>query len=139
MHSIKKLSQVEITNLINNATDSPLRRSRILLHESLSERVHQMVIAIHDSSEVPMHRHPKGKAESYLVLHGCLSVRYFNDEGELIDLIEYLPYENSAGFFFGRHQGGTWHQPFVKEGWAIYLETYEGPFNKEIDVELFAS
>lgn len=95
-----------------------------------------MVIALHETSDVPAHRHPTGKAESYLVLEGILSVNYFDESGSITETLDFRPYEIRRGPFLGRHEGATWHQPFVRTGWAVYLETYEGPFNKAHDVEM---
>lgn len=134
--SVEQLNAEAVRNLKAEALSSPLRRARVLLHESLDERVHQMLIVLHRTSSIPVHRHPMQKAESYLVLEGTLAVRYFDDSGRIASTVDYVPFGQGSGPFLGRHSRSTWHQPYAKSTWAVYLETYEGPFNKEVDVEI---
>ena len=133
--SIKTYDLNTIENLKREATLSELKRSRILLHESTEDQIQQMLIVLHKSSRVEMHRHPKHKSESYHMIEGVMRVRYWDIESGKFSIIDYDAANSPDSPMFGRHGNGIWHMPQSVTEWSVYLETYDGPFIKEKDVE----
>lgn len=111
------------------AKEAPNKRSRICFTR-LTDGVQEMIICLLKGSYIRAHRHPKHKSESYHVIQGTLLVALFDDQGkekEVITLNEGTPYY--------RMKNGIYHRPVPVSDYVIYHEVYEGPFNKEIDVQ----
>ena len=134
--AVKTVDQNLINQLKTLAGSSSDLRSRVLIHNSSESPIHEMIIVLHKDSIVEPHRHPMGKSESYLILEGHLRINTWEDANSNPISHEILPYDagNSSAFFWN-HSNGLWHQPQSLTDWSVYLEVYEGPFCKEIDVE----
>jgi len=130
MRKIFELSEDFIRKLKFEALNSPLKRSRIILHDSSESKVQEMIIALHRDSNVGIHKHPNDKNESYHIIEGFLSVDILSEDGILSRKIEL----SRNGSQFIRIPGGIWHNPRAISEFAIYHEVYEGSFIKEIDV-----
>ena len=101
------------------ASISPNKRSRIIYTPGFD-----MVICLHKSSVVGMHRHPK--FEAYHLIEGVLLVQGIDDPLYLTierPMIQISP--------------GVWHEPRAVTEFAIYREFYAGPFDKIRDVEYY--
>ena len=72
------LNEEIIHNLKIIASRHPLKRARVCLHESLDNKVHEMIIVAHKDGIIPPHSHPIDKPESYHVIEGVLQVSIFN-------------------------------------------------------------
>lgn len=132
---LKTYNWEDIEKLKEEALSSSLLRSRILVHDSRQDQIQQMLIVLHRDSVIDMHRHPNFKTESYLLIEGEMRVNYWDSIEGKFWFKEYCFNKKSNFEFFGRHSGGIWHMPQVLTEWCVYLETYQGPFVKEIDVE----
>ena len=132
---IKTYNWEVIEKLKFEALRSDIRRSRLLLHDSRENQIQQMLIVIHQSSQIDMHRHPKYKSESYHIIEGRMRVNYWDAEHGNFFTSDYSVEKNCDTSLFGRHNNGIWHMPYSLTEWTVYLETYDGPFVKEKDVE----
>ena len=132
---IKSYNWEVIEKLKFEALRNGFRRSRLLLHDSRENQTQQMLIVIHQSSRIDMHRHPKYKSESYLIIEGRLRVNYWDAEGANFFSLDYSAEKIDNAPLFGRHRNGIWHMHYSLTEWTVYLETYDGPFVKEKDVE----
>ena len=130
--AVEVISGSRLAHLKVLAAESPLHRSRILLHRSHADVVQEMVICIHYDSYIRPHRHPTGKAESYHIIEGELQVNIYNDTGK--DRTTFRLGGTSRNVMY-RLAGGIYHQPLAVSEWAIYHEVYTGPFDKDADVE----
>ena len=137
--SIKIYDLSTIENLKREATICELKRSRLLLHESTEDQIQQMLSVLHRSSRVDMHRHPKHKSESYHMIEGVMRVSYWDTESGKFSIIDYDASNTQDSPMFGRHSNGIWHMPQSVTEWSVYLETYDGPFVKEEDVEFLTA
>jgi len=120
------------------ASKSEIKRSRILLHDSRENQIQQMLIVLHQSSQILMHKHPKFKSESYHIIEGTMRVNYWDDKNGKFFALDYSAEKIGNMQLFGRHNNGIWHMPYSLTEWTVYLETYDGPFVKENDVEFIA-
>ena len=116
------------------AQNHPLKRARFCLHESLDNKVHEMIIVAHRDGAMEPHKHPSSKPESYHVIEGKLKVLIFDRDGTVKE--EFLLDEDKHPKMY-RIQGGVWHQPVPLTEWVVYHEVATGPFNKEKDVIFF--
>jgi len=116
------------------ALGHPFLRARICLHESLKNKVNEMIIVAHKDGDMPAHKHPADKPESYHMIEGRLQILIFNDDGSVKETILL---SSDAHPKMYRIRGGVWHQPIPLTEWAIYHEVATGPFNKEKDLIFF--
>ena len=126
------LEKENIDKLKSLALNHPLKRSRICLHKSDDDIVHEMIIVAHQSSDLEAHRHPVNKPESYHVIEGILKVIIYNNDGSIKES-RLLNSDRHPRMY--RIKGNVWHQPVSMSEWVIYHEVATGPFIKEIDVE----
>lgn len=124
-----------IEKLKFDALRSELKRARLLLHDSREEQIQQMLNVIHQSSQIEMHRHPHYKSESYHIVEGTMRVNYWDAASGKFFVKDYSAERSENKPLFGRHTNGIWHMPYSLTEWTVYLETYDGPFIKEKDVE----
>ena len=113
------------------AQKHPLKRARLCLHESLTNKVHEMIIVAHRDGLINPHKHPKNKPESYHVIEGSLKVLLYNDNHEVKDEVTLFDYKHPKIY---RISGNVWHQPIPLTEWVVYHEVATGPFNKDKDV-----
>jgi len=131
---ILEIGQEMIDRLVKLAEESPMKRSRIIMHHSREELVQDSVLVILKNSYIRPHRHPKTKAESFHIIHGELDVYIFDDSGKVLRKIE-MGDQNSNKAFIFRSTSGIWHGIIPKTNYVVVHEVYTGPFNKELDVE----
>ena len=125
------LKEEVIANLKEIASNHPLKRSRVCIHESLENKVHEMIIVAHKEGVIAPHKHPNDKPESYHVLEGELKVLIFDKDGNEVD--EFILSHKSHPKMY-RIRGGIWHQPIPITEWVVYHEVATGPFDKNQDV-----
>ncbi len=131
---ISEIWKNDIEQLIFEARNNPLRRSRINLHKSTDYGSQKMLIALFHDSKVGMHRHPTDKSETYIPLIGELEVDYLEaDQIRTIKTNSINSFENLSKIV--THSFGVWHQPKSISEYCVYLEIYDGPFFKPKDVE----
>lgn len=128
-HDLESLAMAE------RSRESALARSRVLMHRTRSESPQQMIIHLLKGSRVGMHRHPKAKSETYVVLSGKLEVRYSLPDGSEVSC-KLAPWGNSETLpTIATHRDAIWHEPSAISEECVYLEIYTGPFDKKLDVE----
>ena len=109
---------IDYDKLKDEALASPKKRSRIILEPGFD-----MIICLHRTSYVQMHRHPR--YEAYHVIEGELVVTYQQRLEVLRAAVN--PIASIAPL--------TWHEPRALTEFVFYREFYCGPFDKARDVE----
>ena len=125
-----------ITILKKKAEKSKNKRSRILLHTSLKSQVQEMIIALHESSDVPAHRHPLNKSESYFIIEGKMKLEIYDQKGKVKKIIQMGSINSGKPFYYRMSKGNLWHRPIATSKFCVYHETFAGPFIKSRDVKL---
>lgn len=128
------LDSQAIEEVKTRAFETSTQRFRLCLHKNIKQQTHEMLIGFTQNSYMPPHRHPKEKSESYLVLEGNMDVYIFDDNGLPIKRYSLSPQTTGNDFLF-RLNGNVWHMPVCTSTVVVYLETYSGPFKKNVDVE----
>ena len=123
-------------DLIERASVSKDKRSRICIHSSKKDLVQEMIICAFKNSFMPPHKHSELKSESYHIIEGKMDLYIFNDEGKVVDLIN-LKKNNSKNdsiFYYRSNNPNFWHMPVVKSKVCLFHEIFSGPFIKKKNI-----
>jgi len=129
--NVVSVNKKRIDHLKTIALNSTLKRSRVLLHQSKDDAVHQMINIFCSGTYVRPHKHPERKSESYHIIDGELHVFIFDDVGRVIDRHHLL--QNGHGSIVLRMMN-VWHMPLPVTDFVVFHEIYTGPFIKDHDV-----
>lgn len=102
------------------------KRARVCLHQDERSAVQQMLIVFHRSTFIGPHRQ-KRQFKSYTVLHGQLSVSFFDDVGNMTEH-QLLGEIATRNHFLLRFPASRWHMAVPVTEWTVFIETAEGPF-----------
>ncbi len=123
---IAVIEQHHYTILKKLAMESPLRRSRICLHEDRTDPLHEMIIAFCQDSYVAPHRHHQ-KTESFHLIEGQVMIVTFDDAGAPTYRIT-LGDPASGKPPIYRLNRKLWHTVIPLTEFVILHETTNGPF-----------
>ncbi len=118
-HEIDFLKEVAKTN--------PSGKSRLCVHLSTDDTLHEMLIVHNKDCYVRPHRH-FGKAESLHVLEGSADLITFELDGAVKDIIPIAPYPAS---FFYRIAEPVFHCLRFHSDPFVFHEATTGPFRRE--------
>jgi cupin fold WbuC family metalloprotein len=124
--SFSILSQTHINFLKSAAHSSELRRSRILLHNSISAPCQQMVILLLRGSKIRVHAHALS-TESIICLSGRMIYRTYTESGQISSSIELLSGQNPVVTSFP----GVYHSIESLTEHSIFFECSDGPFEAD--------
>lgn len=105
---------------------APRDRVRINLHADGSDPLHEMLIAIRNTSYIRPHKHP-GKSESFHIVEGCVDVVIFDDNGLVTDVVS-LDSAGVAGGVTYRMSKPLFHTLLIHSDILIVHEITNGPF-----------
>lgn len=119
------------------AKESPRLRMNYNLHNSLEDKVQQLLNALEPGTVIPIHKHSH-TSETYLLLRGKIKVFFHNPQGDVVEsfLLNTIGTEaNREESNYGVNiPAGQWHSLEVLESGTIILEIKEGPY-KPLDAE----
>lgn len=122
-----QIDRAEIEMLKAHASRSPRHRARICAHHENKNRIHEMLIVLTDEVYIRPHKH-LGKSESYHIIEGAASVIYFDDDGEIADVLQIGNAESGRWFYF-RNADERYHTQIVTAPFLVFHETTNGPFD----------
>ena len=122
------LNSEHIDLLKKEIPSSPKKRSRICIHKSDKELIHQMIIAMPRNHYVQPHKHTQ-KSETYQVIEGEALFVQFNERGS-IDQINPL---NPKNYFF-KPSEYKYHTLIVLSDFFVFTETTNGPFEPNTNI-----
>jgi cupin fold WbuC family metalloprotein len=115
-----------IDDVITRARSAERRRSRLLLHRSPDELLHEMIIALpRDSCDIPHKNFRSGK--SFHVLRGGMTVMVFSDDGTTVTPL----FAEAAGRRMPslvRLNDPYFHTIIPMSDYVVFVETNMGPF-----------
>ena len=120
------LDQAMIDMLISDCKLNSKKRSRINFHQSPSDLVHEMIIAMHRDTDFAVHKHIS-KPESFHVLHGEIAVVLFSGNGP--DIYEVINLNSYIGTNYYRLSCDLFHLVVPLTEVSIIHETTQGPFH----------
>ena len=107
------------------------KRSRINFHADDNDTLHEMIIAIHKTSKIPIHKHI-GKSESFHVIKGKIAIVFFEEERMKITSDVILDEKINRYY---RLDEALYHLVIPLSEVVIIHETTNGPFNRETTKE----
>ena len=116
-----------ITFLKEKALSNERRRARICAHNSNSDALHEMLIAIGRDSYIRPHRH-HNKTESFHLIEGSADIVLFSENGSIEDVIKLAPNAN----FYYRLDAPRYHTLIIASPLLVIHEITSGPFDSNL-------
>jgi len=133
---MKTITQTFIQDLVQKAATSPRLRSHHNFHESLSDPIHRVMIALAQGTYIRPHRHTEpGKFEFTVALLGQMSILLFDDQGTVTDIVSLDAQGDTRGFEIPQN---VWHAWLTHTGQAAFLEVKKGPYDPKLAQEFAA-
>lgn len=131
-----KLGKKLFGELLEQASESPRRRSHYNIHQELDEPVQRLCIGLVKGTYVRPHHHPvRNKWEMMLVLKGAVAVVIFAADGTVSERLELTAGGSLCGI---ENPPNTWHTLYPLTDEAVIMEVKEGPFTPSVATD-FAS
>ena len=119
-----KIIQSLLDILSTQAKSSPRLRMNLDLRNSPEDGSQRMLNAIEPGSPLPIHRHTKS-SETVVILRGHLREVFYNDAGEVTEVIDLVPGGDCVAVNIPL---GQWHSVEVLESGTVILECKDGPW-----------
>lgn len=119
-----KIDQRVLDELTEQARASLRLRMNLDLRNSSEDGSQRMLNAIEPGSPLPVHRH-RTTSETVVCLRGHLREVFYNDAGEVTDVIDLAPGADCA---LVNIPIGQWHTVEVLESGTVILEVKEGKY-----------
>ena len=119
-----KITQVVLDQLTEQAKASPRLRMNMDLRNSADDQSQRMLNAIEPGSPLPIHRHRK-TSETVVCLRGHLREIFYNDKGDVTDVIDLAPNSDCVALNIPM---GQWHTVEVLESGTVIMEVKDGPY-----------
>ena len=130
-----KITQALLDDLTARAKASPRLRMNYDLRNSSEDGSQRMLNAIEPGSPLPIHRHTKS-SETVVCLRGHLRELFYNDAGEVTEVIDLTPGGDCVALNIPIVQ---WHTVEVLESGTVIMEVKDGkyePLGKEDVLDL---
>ena len=119
-----KITQAILDNLTEQAKASPRLRMNLDLRNSDADQSQRMLNAIEPGSPLPIHRHRKS-SETVVCLRGHLREVFYNDAGEVTEVIDLTPGSDCVALNIPI---GQWHTVEVLESGTVLFEAKDGKY-----------
>ena len=119
-----KITQSLLEELTAQAKASPRLRMNLDLRNSASDGSQRMLNAIEPGSPLPIHRH-RFSSETVVCLRGHLQEVFYNDSGEVTDIIDLAPNGDCVALNIPI---GQWHTVEVLESGTVIMEVKDGAY-----------
>ena len=119
-----RITQALLDDLTRQAKASPRLRMNLDLRNSESDQSQRMLNAIEPGSPLSIHRHTKS-SETVVCLRGHLREIFYNDRGEVTEVIDLAPDSDCVAVNIPI---GQWHSVEVLESGTVILECKDGPY-----------
>ena len=119
-----KITQALLDKLTAEAKASPRLRMNYDLRNSASDGSQRMLNAIEPGSPLPIHRHMKS-SETVVCLRGHLCELFYNDAGEVTEVIDLMPGGECVALNIPI---GQWHTVRALESGTVIMEVKDGAY-----------
>lgn len=113
-----------LDKLTEEAKKSPRLRMNFDLRNSADDKSQRMLNAIEPGSPLPVHRHVKS-SETVIVLRGRLREIFYDDSGQVTEVIDMYPGGPEPALQIPQ---GQWHTVEVAESGTVIIEMKDGPY-----------
>ena len=118
------INQTLLDKLTEEAKASPRLRMNYDLRNSDQDQSQRMLNAIEPGSPLPIHRHRKS-SETVVCLRGHLHEVFYNDAGEVTEVIDLTPGSDCVALNIPI---GQWHTVEVLESGTVIMEVKDSPY-----------
>lgn len=118
------INQALMDELTAQAKASPRLRMNRDLRNSPSDGSQRMLNALEPGTPLPIHRHMKS-SETVVCLRGHFREVFYNDSGEVTEVIDLAPYSDCVAINIPL---GQWHSVEVLESGTIIMEFKDGAY-----------
>ena len=126
------ISQDKLDGLTAAAQSSPRLRMNLDLRNSPEDNSQRMLNAIEPGSVLPIHRHTKS-SETVVILRGHLREVFYNDAGEVTEVIDLVPGGDCVAVNIPL---GQWHSVEVLESGTVILECKDGAWEPQQEEDI---
>jgi len=127
-----KITQAILNKLTEEAKASERLRMNLDLRNSDIDGSQRMLNAIEPGSILPIHRHMKS-SETVVCLRGHLREIFYNDKGEVTDVIDLAPNSDCVALNIPI---GQWHTVEVLESGTVIMEMKNGKYEPIQDCDI---
>ncbi len=121
IHIDKKL----LDDLTEQAKASPRLRMNLDLRNTPEDNSQRMLNALEPGTPLPIHRHTNS-TETVVCLRGHLREVFYNDMGEVTEIIDLAPASDCVAVNIPI---GQWHTVEVLESGTVIMEMKDGPYS----------
>lgn len=122
-----KITQALMDDLTARAKESPRLRMNMDLRNSPGDGSQRMLNALEPGTPLPIHRHMKS-SETVVCLRGHLRELFYNDAGEVTEVIDLAPGGSCVALNIPI---GQWHTVEVLESGTVILESKDGAYEPQ--------
>lgn len=119
-----KITQELMDELTSQAKASPRLRMNRDLRNSPEDKSQRMLNALEPGTPLAIHRHTKS-SETVVCLRGHLREIFYNDRGEVMDVIDLAPCSDCVALNIPI---GQWHTVEVLESGTLIMEVKDGGY-----------
>ena len=123
------IGRAEIGFLEDNVKYSPRKRTRFCAHKDLEETLHEMLVVYTGATFIRPNKHP-GKDESLHILKGAADFFFFDEEGNITEVVPLGDQESGKAFYI-RVPADTYHSMVMRSDKLVIHECINGPFRKD--------
>ena len=129
-----KITLALLDELTKQAKASPRLRMNYDLRNSEEDYSQRMLNAIEPGSQLPIHRHRKS-SETVVCLRGHLREMFYNDNGEVTEVIDLMPNSECVAVNIPI---GQWHTVQSLESGTVILEMKDGAYEPLLSEDILS-
>ena len=123
-----KVSAKDIDALKGKMALAGRGRIRLCAHRDSSDSLHEMFIVVSRGNYVRPHKH-LSKSESLQVLEGSADAVFFDEKGEIKEVVRMGDYRSGLKFYY-RMTTPAFHTLVLRSDFLVFKEVADGPFKK---------
>ena len=117
-----------VERLKKKANKNNSKKYRINIHQSVNDKIQEMIVVIMKNTRVREHFHSK-KSETLQVIEGLATLIFFDKKGKIKKKIKLGDYKSGLTFFYKVAKNQI-HTIKTHTKYFVFKETTSGPFNK---------
>ena len=125
---IVKVDYQDVEFLKEKSKYNQRKRIRLCAHRDVEDKVHEMIIVHAKDTYVRPHKH-LNKSESFHVIEGSVDVVVFDDDGNIMEVIQMGDYSSGRKFYY-RISDPYYHTLYITSEFLVFHETTKGPFRR---------
>ena len=118
-----------LKTLEDRVHDTERKRVRVCAHKDVSDKLHEMFVVYVKETYVRPNKH-LGKDESLHIIRGAADFIFFDEDGNMTDVV-FLGEYGSDREFYCRVPQNVWHTLIIRSDEIVIHEATPGPFRRE--------